>query len=29
MTVEHSGQDWLLVGPVDVATLQARAAALP
>jgi outer membrane lipoprotein-sorting protein len=29
ITVERSGQSWLLVGPVDVATLQARAAALP
>jgi len=26
---EHAGKTWLLVGPVDVATLQARAAALP
>jgi outer membrane lipoprotein-sorting protein len=26
---EHAGTSWLLAGPVDVATLQARAAALP
>lgn len=26
---EHGGTSWLLVGPVDVATLQDRAAALP
>jgi outer membrane lipoprotein-sorting protein len=26
---EHGGKTWLLAGPVDVATLQARAAALP
>jgi outer membrane lipoprotein-sorting protein len=26
---EHAGKSWLLIGPVDVATLQARAAALP
>ena len=26
---EHGGKSWLLVGPVDVATLQDRAAALP
>jgi outer membrane lipoprotein-sorting protein len=26
---EHGGKSWLLAGPVDVATLQARTAALP
>jgi hypothetical protein len=29
ITVERGGKTWLLVGPVDVATLQARADALP
>ena len=29
LETEHAGKSWLLVGPVDVATLQARAAALP
>jgi hypothetical protein len=29
ITVERAGTTWLLVGPVDVATLQARADALP
>ena len=29
ITVRHDGTTWLLVGPVDIATLQARADALP
>ena len=29
IAVERDGTTWLLVGPVDIATLQARADALP
>jgi outer membrane lipoprotein-sorting protein len=29
IVAEHGGKTWFLAGPVDVATLQARAAALP
>ena len=29
ISVERDGKSWLLAGPVDIATLQARAAALP
>ena len=29
IVTEHAGKSWLLIGPVDVETLQARAAALP